>query len=1168
MIKIKSLCTLFISSILLLLTSGVKAQQEFRGLDYKFWYQMSIGKGDGSQTSPDAWLEIAKYGTTKGFILPRADRTNISPVEGNFVYDIFSKNLYFGNGTNWRRLATDEDLESYDSAFVRAEWNNTTRNLRFYRVTEEIADVNIPGQTLSLADNSLTIVGGNSVSLFTTNVTEGSNLYFTNSRSRQAISLSNGLTYSNSTGVGTLGGALTSNTSITGGSSYSFTTLGLTSFIASTSGVSQSTIPTLFKIYSGGNDFFEVDNSGNITFSQYGGRTDAGNTGNVLFVDNTGLVKSGPITELDPVASANTVTLNVGAGLSRSVGSATQTIGSNPSFTLINTAPDQTVVLTEGAGIDITGTYPSFTIASTVSGTVSSVGLTAPSVFSVSGSPVTSSGTLALTFATGQTANQVLATPNGSTGAVGLRALVSNDIPALDVAKITTGTFGIARGGTGLSTLGTANQLIRVNAGATALEYFTPSYLTANQTITLSGNVTGSGTTSITTTIANDAVTYAKIQNISASRLLGRYTASLGDAQEISIGSGLSLNSSTGVLSATGSGGTVTSVGLTSSDITVGGTSPITSNGTYTLTLPNINSNVGTFNNLTVNAKGQVTAGSNVAYLTSYTETDPTAIKNQTTAQTANFNITGNGTIGSTLTTNNITSTTGNDLILSATSAQTMAMYIGATNLVNITSDGVGIGNITPNSLRASKLEVEGNVWATDAYILGSGTTPIGEFGLDGGVFIRSMSTQDINFYTSASTQRLRINGTSGNVIIEEQVQIKGGTPGIGKVLMDSDGTGLAEWTTIGGGTGTVTSVGVSSTDLSVSGSPITTSGSITLNVNNDAITYAKLQNVTASRLLGRYTGSNGDAQEIQIGTGLNLNSSTGVLTNSSPDQTVTLSNGTGISVTGTYPSFTIAATNNGTVTSVGLTSSDITVGGTSPITSSGTYTLTLKNVNSNVGTFNNLTVNAKGQVTAASNVSYLTSESDPTSIKNQTSQQASANFNIDGTGTATTFIATQAAALGAGRMTITYTTGGGYLQGYSYNGSTWASGSLNYDGNSHLFTGGDVTIEQDLQVDGTVTSTGGGFNSLRSLKKDISDFTGDALSIINSLKLYNFKYNVNDQDQFIGMIIDENNEVPKELLMNNGTAINTYNTLSLLIKSVQELNTRIDTLEKEINKK
>lgn len=44
-------------------------------------------------------------------------------------------------------------------------------------------------------------------------------------------------------------------------------------------------------------------------------------------------------------------------------------------------------------------------------------------------------------------------------------------------------------------------------------------------------------------------------------------------------------------------------------------------------------------------------------------------------------------------------------------------------------------------------------------------------------------------------------------------------------------------------------------------------------------------------------------------GTGINYNSTTGVITNSAPDQTVTLTAGTGISVTGTYPNFTVGST-------------------------------------------------------------------------------------------------------------------------------------------------------------------------------------------------------------------------------------------------------------------
>lgn len=72
-------------------------------------------------------------------------------------------------------------------------------------------------------------------------------------------------------------------------------------------------------------------------------------------------------------------------------------------------------------------------------GTVNSVALSAPSVFGVSGSPVTSTGTLALSFATGQTANSFLATPDGTTGALSLRSILLADLPTITVAKGGTG---------------------------------------------------------------------------------------------------------------------------------------------------------------------------------------------------------------------------------------------------------------------------------------------------------------------------------------------------------------------------------------------------------------------------------------------------------------------------------------------------------------------------------------------------------------------------------------------------------------------------------------------------------------------------------------------------------------------------------------------------------
>lgn len=68
------------------------------------------------------------------------------------------------------------------------------------------------------------------------------------------------------------------------------------------------------------------------------------------------------------------------------------------------------------------------------SGTVTSVGLSLPNIFTISGSPVTTSGTLAATLAN-QSANQIFAGPSsGGAAAPSFRALVSADIP--DISSV------------------------------------------------------------------------------------------------------------------------------------------------------------------------------------------------------------------------------------------------------------------------------------------------------------------------------------------------------------------------------------------------------------------------------------------------------------------------------------------------------------------------------------------------------------------------------------------------------------------------------------------------------------------------------------------------------------------------------------------------------------
>lgn len=133
------------------------------------------------------------------------------------------------------------------------------------------------------------------------------------------------------------------------------------------------------------------------------------------------------------------------------------------------------------------------------------------------------------------------------------------------------------------------------------------------------------------------------------------------------------------------------------------------------------------------------------------------------TTQVAGLSGNGAFTVNNSVTTPTITAPSSTDLNIS--SPQSIMFNPGGVNKGWWDSDGLGIG-MQPNSIRASLLQVAGNIWATDAYILGSGTSPIAEFGLDGGAFIRTMSTQNLDFRRNADTHIMRISGTTGNLLV------------------------------------------------------------------------------------------------------------------------------------------------------------------------------------------------------------------------------------------------------------------------------------------------------------------------------------------------------------------------------------------------------------------
>jgi len=141
-------------------------------------------------------------------------------------------------------------------------------------------------------------------------------------------------------------------------------------------------------------------------------------------------------------------------------------------------------------------------------GTVSSVGLSLPaSVFNVTGSPVTTSGTLTGTLAS-QFANQVFAGPvNGSAAAPGFRALTTADLPALgpqlDTISNVQGSI-LYRSASGWVALppGAAGQFLETQGASANPQWATPTGgtvtsvgLTAPAIFSVSGSpVVGAGT--------------------------------------------------------------------------------------------------------------------------------------------------------------------------------------------------------------------------------------------------------------------------------------------------------------------------------------------------------------------------------------------------------------------------------------------------------------------------------------------------------------------------------------------------------------------------------------------------------------------------------------------------------------------------------------------------
>jgi hypothetical protein len=91
------------------------------------------------------------------------------------------------------------------------------------------------------------------------------------------------------------------------------------------------------------------------------------------------------------------------------------------------------------------------------------------------------------------------------------------------------------------------------------------------------------------------------------------------------------------------------------------------------------------------------------------------------------------------------------------------------------------------------------------------------------------------------------------------------------------------------------------------------------------------------------------------------------------------------------------------------------------------------------------------------------------------------------------------------------------------------------------------------------IVSTSFNASSLRNLKKDISKYKGSALDVLNQVEVVNYRYKSED-DKYLhtGLIADDS---PECLTGKNHDVMSLSDTTGMLIKAVQELDEKIDSL-------
>ncbi|ADQ79237.1 hypothetical protein Palpr_1089 [Paludibacter propionicigenes WB4] len=522
----------------------------------------------------------------------------------------------------------------------------------------------------------------------------------------------------------------------------------------------------------------------------------------------------------------------------------------------------------------------------------------------------------------------------------------------------------VTNNSTGVLSTTTGTGFVTIN-GSGDVVYDNSNYLKNNESITFtaSGDITGtaSGITSLSPalTIGSNAVTYSKLQQVAASSLVGNATGSSANAQNITLGTGLSFSGSNletfnipnsslinskvtvnGTDIALGSSGTITAVspnklsagtGLTGSDFDGSAARTWSVDDTKIPYLPSgfssgylkyngtnwlfdTSSYITSINGLT-NANQTISTGTNgtdfnVQSLGStHTFNLPDASSSQRGALTSTDWTTFNDKIGS------VTASTPGAVSTSGTTAtiQNTAAYWNA-NQINSGSVPLSMSYIATNAtgqLVGATTPVTTITGTTDQVIASSST---GDVTLS---LPQSIATTSSPTFSGLTVSGLNAKGLVSN----SSTGVLSTTTGTGFVTINGSGDVVYDNSAYLKNNESITFAASGDITGSTSG---TTSLSPALTIGSNAVTYSKLQQVAASSLVGNATGSSADAQNITLGTGLGFSGSS-LETSNIPNSSLVNSK---VTVNGTD----IALGSSGTITAVspnklsagtGLTGSD-----------------------------------------------------------------------------------------------------------------------------------------------------------------------------------------------------------------------------------------------------